>query len=145
VGVRQHAVVLRGETPTRNKQWGHTHSIDIDGCCCAAVVGCRILDNLPIAMVRTRKDESGKPVKVYERGFYVGFKATIEVRAWRGGRLGGCGLSRVVAGVTVGGLCLFLWIKDRGAVLTIPGVRREAVVVVQCKQGVVVHVWCGAL
>jgi hypothetical protein len=37
-------------------------------------------------MVRTRKDETGKPVKVYERGFYVGFKATIEVG---GGVVGG--------------------------------------------------------
>lgn len=54
----------------------------------AAAAACcvRILDNLPIAMVRTRKDETGKPVKVYERGFYVGFKATIEVG---GGVVGG--------------------------------------------------------
>eukprot|EP00877_Chromochloris_zofingiensis_P001992 jgi/Chrzof1/11794/Cz06g10110.t1 len=37
-----------------------------------------ILDNLPVAMVKTRKDDKGQPMKVYERGYYVGFKATIE-------------------------------------------------------------------
>jgi hypothetical protein len=31
-------------------------------------------------MVRTRKDENGKPIKSYERGFWVGFKAQVEVR-----------------------------------------------------------------
>jgi len=39
---------------------------------------CRILDNLPVAMVKILKDESGRQLKAYERGFYVGFKATIE-------------------------------------------------------------------
>uniref|UniRef100_A0A383W0F6 Transmembrane 9 superfamily member n=1 Tax=Tetradesmus obliquus TaxID=3088 RepID=A0A383W0F6_TETOB len=37
-----------------------------------------ILDNLPVAMVKILKDESGRQLKAYERGFYVGFKATIE-------------------------------------------------------------------
>lgn len=37
-----------------------------------------ILDNLPVAMVKIRKDESGKQMKAYERGYYVGFKATLE-------------------------------------------------------------------
>ena len=41
----------------------------------------RILDNLPVAMVKMRKDESkGTLVKTYERGFPVGFKASLEVR-----------------------------------------------------------------
>lgn len=43
------------------------------------LLSCRILDNLPVAMVKTRKDDKGQPMKVYERGYYVGFKATIEV------------------------------------------------------------------
>lgn len=43
---------------------------------------CRILDNLPIAMVKTRQDEaSGQPTKAYDRGYPVGFKATLEVRS----------------------------------------------------------------
>ena len=43
----------------------------------------RILDNLPVAMVKMRKDErSGGLVKTYERGFPVGFKASLEVRIW---------------------------------------------------------------
>jgi transmembrane 9 superfamily protein 2/4 len=33
-----------------------------------------ILDNLPTAMVRIRED-AGSSIKVYERGFPVGFKA----------------------------------------------------------------------
>ena len=33
---------------------------------------CRILDNLPIGMVRMR-DDDGEQVKSYERGFPVGF------------------------------------------------------------------------
>ncbi|GLI64024.1 hypothetical protein VaNZ11_007185 [Volvox africanus] len=38
-----------------------------------------ILDNLPVAMVKMRKDESsGLLVKTYERGFPVGFKASLE-------------------------------------------------------------------
>jgi hypothetical protein len=42
---------------------------------------CRILDNLPVAMVKMRKDESSNTlVKTYERGFPVGFKASLEVR-----------------------------------------------------------------
>ena len=32
---------------------------------------CRILDNLPIAIVRLRED-NGQPFKTYERGFPVG-------------------------------------------------------------------------
>mmetsp|Transcript_33876 Transcript_33876/g.46916 ORF Transcript_33876/g.46916 Transcript_33876/m.46916 type:complete len:644 (-) Transcript_33876:53-1984(-) len=36
-----------------------------------------ILDNLPVGMVKIR-EENGKPVKTYERGFPVGFKAAIE-------------------------------------------------------------------
>ena len=32
----------------------------------------RILDNLPIAVVKMR-DDNGKAVKTYERGFAVGF------------------------------------------------------------------------
>lgn len=34
-----------------------------------------ILDNLPVAMVLARKDEEGRPVKAYERGYPVGFLA----------------------------------------------------------------------
>ena len=37
-----------------------------------------ILDNLPVAMVVMRQDEDGAPVKTYERGFPVGFKAAME-------------------------------------------------------------------
>ena len=37
----------------------------------------RILDNLPVAMVRMRHDD-GAVVKTYERGFPVGFKAAVE-------------------------------------------------------------------
>lgn len=37
-----------------------------------------ILDNLPVAMVKVLKDEDGKQMKSYERGYYVGFKATLE-------------------------------------------------------------------
>eukprot|EP00195_Chlamydomonas_chlamydogama_P006578 CAMPEP_0202903266 /NCGR_PEP_ID=MMETSP1392-20130828/23330_1 /ASSEMBLY_ACC=CAM_ASM_000868 /TAXON_ID=225041 /ORGANISM="Chlamydomonas chlamydogama, Strain SAG 11-48b" /LENGTH=640 /DNA_ID=CAMNT_0049590357 /DNA_START=131 /DNA_END=2053 /DNA_ORIENTATION=+ len=38
-----------------------------------------ILDNLPVAMVKMRKDESANTlVKTYERGFPVGFKASLE-------------------------------------------------------------------
>lgn len=40
----------------------------------------RILDNLPVAMVKTRKDEKGNPMKAYERGYHVGFKAQMDVR-----------------------------------------------------------------
>ena len=41
----------------------------------------RILDNLPVAMVKSRKEDAlGNIQKTYERGFYVGFKATLEVR-----------------------------------------------------------------
>eukprot|EP00899_Mesostigma_viride_P019725 jgi/Mesvir1/27754/Mv07442-RA.1 len=36
-----------------------------------------ILDNLPVAMVKMR-EENGKPIKTYERGYPVGFKAAIE-------------------------------------------------------------------
>uniref|UniRef100_A0A7S0WU25 Transmembrane 9 superfamily member n=1 Tax=Pyramimonas obovata TaxID=1411642 RepID=A0A7S0WU25_9CHLO len=36
-----------------------------------------ILDNLPVGMVKIR-EENGLPVKTYERGFPVGFKAAIE-------------------------------------------------------------------
>ena len=36
-----------------------------------------ILDNLPVAMVKMR-EEDGVPIKTYERGFPVGFKAAIE-------------------------------------------------------------------
>ena len=36
------------------------------------VVGCRILDNLPIGLVRMREDQ-GNLVKTYERGYPVGF------------------------------------------------------------------------
>lgn len=40
----------------------------------------RILDNLPVAMVKMRKDEKANSlVKLYERGFPVGFAATSEV------------------------------------------------------------------
>lgn len=37
-----------------------------------------ILDNLPVAMVIMRRDEDSAPVKTYERGFPVGFKAATE-------------------------------------------------------------------
>lgn len=37
-----------------------------------------ILDNLPVAMVKTRKDEGGNPMKAYERGFHVGFAAQLD-------------------------------------------------------------------
>lgn len=37
----------------------------------------RILDNLPVAMVKMRED-NGFQIKTYERGFPVGFKAAIE-------------------------------------------------------------------
>eukprot|EP00879_Flechtneria_rotunda_P022456 GHRR01023707.1.p1 GENE.GHRR01023707.1~~GHRR01023707.1.p1 ORF type:complete len:284 (+),score=67.63 GHRR01023707.1:208-1059(+) len=37
-----------------------------------------ILDNLPVAMVKIRKDDNGQQMKAYERGWYVGFKATLE-------------------------------------------------------------------
>eukprot|EP00898_Chlorokybus_atmophyticus_P008168 jgi/Chlat1/8352/Chrsp80S07791 len=36
-----------------------------------------ILDNLPVAMVKMRED-NGHPIKTYERGYPVGFKAAIE-------------------------------------------------------------------
>eukprot|EP00798_Chlamydomonas_sp_ICE-L_P030680 gene30680-35704_t len=39
----------------------------------------RILDNLPVAMVKMRKDSSTETlVKTYERGYPVGFKASVE-------------------------------------------------------------------
>jgi transmembrane 9 superfamily protein 2/4 len=39
----------------------------------------RILDNLPVAMVKMRKDErSGNLIKTYERGYPVGFRASLE-------------------------------------------------------------------
>jgi hypothetical protein len=38
----------------------------------------RILDNLPVAMVKVRT-ENGNSFKTYERGYPVGFKAAIEV------------------------------------------------------------------
>lgn len=42
---------------------------------------CRILDNLPAAMVKYR-EEAGVSTKMYEAGFPIGFKATTEeVRA----------------------------------------------------------------
>ncbi|KAI8477092.1 MAG: hypothetical protein J3K34DRAFT_170756 [Monoraphidium minutum] len=37
-----------------------------------------IMDNLPVAMVKTRKDENGEPIKIYERGYHVGFKAQLD-------------------------------------------------------------------
>lgn len=42
----------------------------------------RILDNLPVAMVKMRKDDrqANSLIKTYERGFPVGFKASLEVR-----------------------------------------------------------------
>ena len=47
---------------------------------CPAVT-CRILDNLPVAMVKFRKDlATGALIKTYERGYPVGFMATSEVR-----------------------------------------------------------------
>lgn len=45
-------------------------------CRCAALP-CRILDNLPIGMVRMRED-NGEQVKTYERGFPVGFQDVSE-------------------------------------------------------------------
>ncbi len=40
----------------------------------------RILDNLPVAMVKMRKDErTGTLIKTYERGYPVGFRASLEV------------------------------------------------------------------
>jgi len=45
-----------------------------------ALAARRILDNLPVAMVRMRKDERAYTmVKLYERGYPVGFAATTEV------------------------------------------------------------------
>jgi len=38
---------------------------------------CRILDNLPAAMVKYR-EEAGVSTKMYEAGFPIGFKATTE-------------------------------------------------------------------
>ena len=38
----------------------------------------RILDNLPVAMVKVRT-EKDKPLKTYERGYPIGFKAKVEV------------------------------------------------------------------
>ena len=49
-------------------------------CTRTLLVQCRILDNLPVGMVKWRT-ENGKDVKSYERGFPVGFKSAIEVRA----------------------------------------------------------------
>lgn len=49
----------------------------------AALPWRRILDNLPIGMVRMR-DDDGEQVKTYERGFPVGF-ADVS-RPWGGGR-----------------------------------------------------------
>ena len=47
----------------------------LNACCCY-----RILDNLPVAMVKMRKDDSTNSfVKTYERGFPVGFTASLEV------------------------------------------------------------------
>ncbi len=45
----------------------------------------RILDNLPVAMVKMRKDDrTNTLIKTYERGYPVGFKASLEVRGcWR--------------------------------------------------------------
>ena len=41
----------------------------------------RILDNLPVAMVKMRKDDRqpNSLVKTYERGYPVGFRASLEV------------------------------------------------------------------
>lgn len=39
-----------------------------------------IMDNLPVAVARSRKDEAGGSSKTYERGFYVGAKLSLE--AW---------------------------------------------------------------
>ena len=55
--------------------------------------GCRILDNLPIGMVRMR-DDGGEQVKTYERGFPVGFTDVSEMFATAGdGRGVGVGTS----------------------------------------------------
>ena len=39
---------------------------------------CRILDNLPAAMVKYR-EEAGASIKMYEMGFPIGFRAQTEV------------------------------------------------------------------
>jgi transmembrane 9 superfamily member 2/4 len=40
----------------------------------------RILDNLPVAIAKMRKDDRDNSlIKMYERGYPVGFKATVEV------------------------------------------------------------------
>lgn len=41
------------------------------------------MDNLPVAMVKTRKNENGEPIKAYERGFHVGFPAQLDVSGAR--------------------------------------------------------------
>jgi transmembrane 9 superfamily protein 2/4 len=45
------------------------------------VYDARILDNLPVAMVKMRKDDRqpNSLVKTYERGFPIGFRASLEV------------------------------------------------------------------
>lgn len=45
-----------------------------------AVLALRILDNLPVAMVKARQEEAvGEGMKAYDRGFPVGFTAASEV------------------------------------------------------------------
>ena len=55
----------------------------------------RILDNLPVAMVKWR-NEGGAEVKTYQRGFPVGFKSPVEVPGGLG--VEGLGAEESVAG-----------------------------------------------
>ena len=58
----------------------------------------RIMDNLPVAMVKTRKDENGQPIKAYERGYHVGFPAQLDVRGAQWTWAGGCSYLHVHIG-----------------------------------------------
>lgn len=52
---------------------GAAHNMSATRCFFLLAPGCRILDNLPIGLVRMRED-NGNLVKTYERGFHVGFQ-----------------------------------------------------------------------
>jgi len=54
--------------------------------CLLPALGRRILDNLPIGMVRMREDD-GEQIKTYERGFPVGFMDVSARQRFRAARL----------------------------------------------------------
>jgi transmembrane 9 superfamily protein 2/4 len=64
-----------------------------------------ILDNLPVAMVKVRRRDTGIQEKAYERGFYVGFKATLDGQKVRAARACVCACVCVCACKGVGVTC----------------------------------------